>query len=397
MLWNKQKLKNFQQAHKLYQEDKNKTEISKILGIRRPTIIKWLNQDSHSSIGWIKGKSRKYSDKELITKRICKLKKTRLKNKSYFHGSEYIQMDYAKQYPKDTLPSLWFIQETIRQAGLQTRKPKQKKPGGSEYLLYPVQCIRNLPGVHQSSDFIGKKYITGSSNPINIFSSSYYSPFKLYQIKRITAEKAVYVVEQWQQQWQIYPIPDIERLDNGLQFRGTASGKRALGIVLKFLLNLNVTPVFGAPSKPWTNPHIEGHNRVFNEKVWSSNWFTDTAQLDTECERFNQESQELLQFKYAQLIVNGNFNYLEPSRQIVTDRLKTTKGKKIYFIRFVESFEQKAPGQITIMNEVITLPEKYTHQFVFVEWDLFKEQLSIYSEFKKVITFIKRVRFRLNL
>ncbi len=81
-------------------------------------------------------------------------------------------MDYAKQYPTDKLPSIWFIDKTIRQAGLQTKKPKKHKKGGSEYLLYPVQLIRNLGYVQQSADFIGKKYITGQSVPLNIFSTS---------------------------------------------------------------------------------------------------------------------------------------------------------------------------------------------------------------------------------
>ncbi len=306
-------------------------------------------------------------------------------------------MDYATQYPVDDQPSLWFIKEIIRKAGLQTKKPKQKKSGGSEYLLYPAQCIRNLGYVHQSSDFIGKKYIAGRSEPVNIFSSSYYSPFKLYQIKRILAEKSVYVIEQWKEQWHIYPMPNVERLDNGLQFRGSGSGKRALGMVLRVLLNLNIIPLFGSPSKPWTNPHIEGHNRVFNEKVWSTNWFTDLSQIDTECNRFNAESLEYFHFKYGPMIFNGNFRYLERDQSIRTDVLESKKHKKIYFTRFVESFETHAPGHITVMNEAITLPEKYTHQFVFVEWDLGKEQVNIYSEFEKVITHIRSVRFRLNL
>ena len=306
-------------------------------------------------------------------------------------------MDYAKQYPHEELPKLWYIDKVVRQAGLQTKKLKQKKSGGSEYLLYPVQCIRNLGYVHQSADFIGKKYITGSPDPVNIFSSSYYSPFKLYQIKRILAEKSLYVIEQWKEQWRVYPMPDVERLDNGLQFRGSGSGKRVLGMVLRFLLNLNVKPLFGSPSKPWTNPHIEGHNRVFNEKVWGTNWFTDLSQIDTECNRFNEESLEYFHYKYAQLIFNGDFRYLERDQNIRTDVLETKQGKKVYFTRFVESFEKQAPGRITVMNEIIALPEKYTHQFVFVEWDIEKERINIYSEFGKVITLVRSVRFRLNL
>lgn len=307
-------------------------------------------------------------------------------------------MDYAKQYPEESVPATWYIDKVIREAGLQTKKPRgKKKKGGSEYLLYPVECIKRLGYVQQSADFIGKKYIASRTEPINIFSSSYYAPFKLYKIKRVLAEKATYAIEEIRKQWQKYPIPNIFRIDNGLQFRGTASGKRAVGMFLRFLLNLKVTPLFGSPSKPWTNPHIEGHNRVFNDKVWATNFFTSLEQIDQECGRFNQESLEFFQYRYAQLIFNGNFRYLENEQEIIIDRLITTKDKKIYFIRFVESPDKNQKAKITILNEIVCLPEKYNHQFVFVEWNIEKEQLLVYSEYKKEITLIHQINFRLNI
>jgi hypothetical protein len=307
-------------------------------------------------------------------------------------------MDFAKQYPEMDVPKLWYIDKVVRDANLQTRMPKpKKKKGGSEYLLYPVKCVGQLGYVQQSADFIGKKYITGRSESINIFSSSYYCPFKLYRIKRVLAEKATYAIEAITEQWRKYPIPNVFRMDNGLQWRGTASGKRAVGMVLKFLLNLNVTPLFGSPSKPWTNPHIEGHNRVFNDKVWSNNFFTSLNQIDEECERFNGESLDLYKYRYSHFVFNGKFNYIESKQQIITDKLTATKGKKIYFIRFVESFEHSRKARITILNEIIYLPEKYNHQFVFVEWNIGKELLLIYSEFKQEITLIYQIKFRLNI
>ena len=306
-------------------------------------------------------------------------------------------MDYAKQYPKQSLPSIWFIDEAVRKAGLQTRKPKKRKKGGSKYLLYPVQAIRNLGSVQQSADFIGKKYITGQRQPINIFSTNYYAPFKLYQIKPVQAEKAVYAIENLIWLWRKYPLPQVLRIDNGLQFRGSGRGKRSLGIFLKFLLNLNIKPLFSSPSKPWTNPHIEGHNRVFNEKVWGRNFFTDRDQIAAECERFNSESLEYFHYKYAHLIFNGNYPYIEPWQKIETDKLLSVKNKRIFFIRFVESPEKDKKAYINILNEYIALPEKYNHQFVFVEWDIEKEKLFIFSEFGKAVTLIMERTFNLNI
>lgn len=385
-------------AHKLSEEGKSNNQISKELGIRKATIIKWLKQDKYKDKrGWKKDKARKYTDKR-IAERICGLRQNRLAGNNYFIGSEYLQMDYASNYPSEEMPSDWFIKETIRKNSLQTRVPKKRKKGGAEYLLFPASSIRSLGRIHQSGDFIGKKYISGRSEPINILSTSYYAPFKLYEISRLPAEKAIYAIERLCLQWQIYPIPDVFRMDNGLQFRGTASGKRSLGKFLVFLLNLGVTPLFGAPSKPWNNPHVEGHNRVFNEKVWKRNHFASLDQIDKECEKFNAEGKELFRFKYANLIINNYrlYNFLGKNQQIEINQLKSAENKKICFVRFAESFQEKGDAFFTIMNEQVAIPEKYTHQFIFAEWLLDKEELVVYSEYKKERTIIMKMKFEIN-
>jgi len=306
-------------------------------------------------------------------------------------------MDYASKYPHESLPTLWYIKQTIQKANLQTRKPRKRRKGGSEYLLYPTESIRSLPGIHQSADFIGKKYIAGRTEPINFISTSYYWPFKLYQVKRIQAEKAIYAINELQKIWIKFPMPHVFRIDNGLQFRGSASGKRALGTFLVFLLNLNVIPLFGAPSKPWTNPHIEGHNRIFTEKIWNQNRFTSLKHIDQENERFNNESIELFKFKYSHYIFDYISRLLTSDTVIKTDSLRTRKDKKLYFIRFVESIEQQGNAYIHVMNETIYLPEQYTHQFIFAEWNIETEKLSLYSEYKKNITLIQRIPFKINV
>lgn len=368
------------------------------MNVSRKTIREWLSAETYQdNRGWEKDKARKYID-DRVAERIVELRARRIKKKKYFIGSDYLQMDYAKGHSTEDIPSKWFIEETIRDNKLQTRKPKKRKKGGAEYLLYPTESIRNLGYIHQSADFIGKKYIAGKSEPVNIFSTCYHAPVKIYQIQRILAEKSTYAIEFLEKFWLIYPIPDVFRIDNGLQFRGTASGKRVIGKFLIFLLNLGITPLFGSPSKPWTNPHVEGHNRVFNEKVWNKNYFTSLKQIDTECKRFNQESKELFKFRYANLIVNNQnlFGYLEKNQKINTNKLRTTANKKIYFARFAELLEENHRAQIIIMNETVYLSEKYAHQFVFVEWDLEKERLFIYTEYKKIRKLIKKQKFKIN-
>jgi hypothetical protein len=367
------------------------------LNIRRATIIEWLRQATYQdNRGWQKAKPRKYTD-PAIAERIVALKRSRIEH-NYFHGDDYIQMDYARYYPADELPTSWFIDQVVREHQLQTRKPKPGRvKGGSEYLLYPKTAIAHLGFIQQSADFIGKKYISERSEPINIFSTCYYRPFKLYQISRIDAEKALWAIKELQKQWHLYPVPHVLRLDNGVQFRGTASGKRALGLFVVFLLNQNVVPLFGSPSKPWTNPHVEGHNRVFNEKVWRKNFFTSVEHIDRECQRFNSESLELFQFKYASLTKRRRYRTLAQgdwNRSV--DTLRTRKEKKIYFIRFVESPDSDHSAQIIVMNETVLLPERYNHQFVFVEWDLQREQLTLYSEHQGILTRVHQIPFKIN-
>ena len=364
--------------------------------IRRPTIIEWLRHAEYiDNRGWKEGCKRKYSPKE--EKKICVLKLERNKLR-YFVGGEYVQMDYAQSYPGNLIPSVWFIEETVRKHNLQTAKPKKKKKGGSEYLLYPAEAIKRLGTIQQSADFIGKKYIDNHSEPINIFSTTYYCPFKLYQIQRVLAQKTAFIFPILTTLWQRYPIPDVFRIDNGLQFRGSGSGKRFLSPFLNFILNLNIIPLFGSPNKPWTNPHIEGHNKVFGDKVWGKNRFTNLKQIDKECQRFNQESVDLFDFKYQDCIKYlKQKRFLTKQSKINFTTLRTRENKKLYFIRFVEHKDGKNNSFIIILNEKVIIPQQYDHQFVLVECNIEKNRLYIFSEYQRKVTKIHQVKFKINL
>jgi hypothetical protein len=96
-------------------------------------------------------------------------------------------------------------------------------------------------------------------------------------------------------------------------------------------------------------------------------------------------------------VFNDNFSYIEPNQDIEADTLLSVKGKKVYFIRFVESADKGSKAWIKVLNEPVLLPSQYCHQFVFVEWDIEQELLLIYSEFKKTVTLIVERPFALNI
>jgi hypothetical protein len=171
-------------------------EISRRLRIRKPTISRWLSIDTYEdNRGWQKGIYRTHIPTEM--ERVVMLKKSRIGQKKYFLGSPHIRMDYAKQFPTETLPSLWFFDKVVRDAHLQTHAPKKRKKDLDivQRLRFPITSIQKLGRIHQSADFIGKKFITGRSEPISIFSTSYYQWLQLYQVWRTDAESALCAIE----------------------------------------------------------------------------------------------------------------------------------------------------------------------------------------------------------
>ena len=309
-------------------------------------------------------------------------------------------MDYAKQFPNDTLPSLWFFDKTVRDAGLQTHEPKKRKrqQGIVERLRFPIKSIVTLGRIHQSSDFIGKKWITGRSEPISIFSTGYYQWFQLYQIWRTVAESSEYAIQCLTTLWRTTPLPNVMRIDNGMTFRGTGAAVGRIGRFVKFLLNLNITPLFSSPYQSYTNPHIEGHNRTFTEKLWGKHHLSSLDEIDTECVRFNAESREYYDFAFQERLKQKSLRFIVPEQTIVTDTLKGTRGKKVCFIRFVERWnERERAVGVVLLNAFVSLPEPYVNQYVFVTINLETATLLVYSEHEGTSTEILRQPFPYTL
>lgn len=375
------------------------SEIARRLEIRKATVSRWLLIKEYTETrGWQKGGYRTHTEAE--ADRIVKLKKSRIEKKKYFLGSPHIRMDYAKGFPKETLPSLWFFDKVVRDAGLQTHEPKKRTRGQDRVkrLRFPIKSIVTLGRIHQSSDFIGKKFIRGRTVPISIFSTSYYQWFQLYEIWRTEAESAVCAIAKLSLLWQTTPIPNVMRMDNGMTFRGTGAGVARVGTFLKFLLNIGVTPLFSSPYQSYTNPHIEGHNRTFTEKLWGQHTFRTLDEIDVECERFNAESREYYEYAFRERLAQKSLRFLSPARPIITDTLQGTRGKKVCFIRFVECWlERDRQSGIILLNKFVQLPEAYLNQYVFVTINLETSMLIIASEHEGIVDEILRQPFPYTL
>lgn len=385
----------FAEVHRQHAMGRSRHQIAMQLGLRRATVIRWLAMDDyHDRRGWKQGHARLYGDPQL-RERICRIKRRRVAE-GYLWGSEYVQMEYAQTYPAEAVPSLWLIDEVVRKAGLQTRVPRKKRRGGSQYQLYPVESMTRLGVIQQSGDFIGTKYLPGPSHPVTIFSTCYYRPFKLHHVQRTQAEKATLAMEVLQRLWADLPMPHVFRMDNAGTFRGTGRSVRRLGTFIVFLLNLDLVPLFGSPSKPWTNGAVEGHNRVFTEKVWHRNHFTSEEQVDREAQRFNDEGRQFFAFRYHDLAQRFAGRRLAATRRVEINCLRTRRNKHIHFVRLVEPTADDSYGHITVMNEAVMIPDCYINQFVFVTWSLEAEQLSVVSEYQGACTTVLTIPFKIN-
>lgn len=328
------------------------------------------------------------------------MKQARIDSKKYFVGAPFVQMDYSVRYPEDTLPSEWFSKEVTRKAGLQTHEPKKKKTGQSivSRLLYPIKTIVGLGKVQPSCDFIGKMYISGSKEPVNIFATSFYQVFKLYQIWLVYGETAESAITKLLDFWSLYPLPHVMRVDNGMSFRGTGVIEGKVGRFVKFLLNLNITPLFSAAYQAYTNPHIEGHNRTFDDKLWRTNFFTSLADLDTACIRFNAESSDFFAWKFKERLSKGNVRRMSSKSVINSEVLRSAKGKKICFIRFVQRWkEANEVAGVVVLNKFVEVPTPYLNQYVFVTINLETTMINIISESNGQVYQIINQRFELTL
>lgn len=112
-------------------------------------------------------------------------------------------------------------------------------------------------------DFIGHKYIYGSSQPIHFFTRVYKKPFTLRLIKRVPNQGMRVALEITAQDWKQYPVSDTLWLDNGLGFTTSGKDLRIVSPFIQYLLLLGITPLFIVPKKLWMNGSVEGTSSVF--------------------------------------------------------------------------------------------------------------------------------------
>lgn len=327
--------------------------------------------------GWEKGKSRTHinADKQLVKKLRKKLEKSK---DEFYIGSETI-FDKIKEsdYRRKKKINLSFIKKTLRDAGLS--KPHKKKiKGASRYQHYPVVLINNIGLIIVEIDFL-ERHIKGRTKPLNFISFSC-QKLKLRQFKRISAQTGACAREQIEWFFDNFFIPDACKMDNGLAFIGSASGKKSLSKTVIMLFQKKVIPVFTNPRSPWNNGSVEGSNSVFARNFWNKFIFNSVEEVDTTLKAFNKSSLERSKF----------------NKRKFKQKIKKKFIPKIYFIRKVYEDQEGSKGKINILNDKIYLPNEYINLFTLSEWNLKTEVLTVLFEKDKKQKIIKKIKFKIN-
>ncbi len=348
-------------------------------------VVSWTkspNQDfTKDKRGWPKGKRRKWT--KATEDRIKKIHND-LENDpfEFYTGATAITDEWRKRYPNISPPPLITIGRILSDLGLSIKRKKGRNKGAARYLCYPEYTIYTLLGGRVlESDFIGKKYITGRTEPLNFIAFSFKKEPKLRYFKRISGQTADNFIKQSDYFFKKFEKPNFMKVDNSLATIGSASRKRNVSKVMAFLLKKQIIPIFAVPRKPFSQASIEGNNSVFARKFWNKIDFKSVAEVDEKLEWFNLSSQRYTGYQPPKAKPRSKENFIP----------------RIYFIRQVkEDREQTGKAFIDVLNEKVLLPKPYINYFILAEWNLKQEQLYIYFEKEQTPKIIKKLSFKIN-
>jgi len=382
----KKSIKERRRVNQLY-FDKNlsKRAISREERLSRGFVERWTQSPDQDFIkddrGRKKGARMKW-DKS-TERRIKKIRKhLEEETKEFYTGATAIDLEWRRKYPEIDPPPLRTIGQIISDLGLTKENKRGRNKGAAKYLCYPEHTIYSLLGGRVlEADFIGKKYITGRSEPLNFIGFSFKKEPKIRYFKRIESQRADDFIVQSKHFFKEFEKPDYVKVNNDPATIGSASGKRNISRTMNFLLANQVIPIFTVPKRPFTQASIEGNNSVFSRKFWNRIEFESVEEVDEKIEWFNKSSIAYL-------------GYCRPKEKKIK---KEEFIPKVYLIRQVEEDKEKKEGFINVLNEIIHLPKAYIKYYVLAEWNLKEERIYIRFEKEKESEIIKNMPFKINL
>jgi len=370
-------------ANELYFERHvSKNMIANSLKVSKGFVVRWTKSPDQDCLadarGWPRGQQRASS--EQTRERVLALHQM-LENdpQQFYTGATAVAQQWRQVYGPADVPSLRTIGRIQAALGLSNKRRKGRSSGAARYLCYPEHTIYNhLGGRLLEADFIGKKFIAGSGDPLHFIAFGFKKEPRLRHFKRIEAETATEFIRESQAFFSEFEKPDFLKIDNCAATIGSVSGKRTLSRVICFLLHNQVIPIFAVPRKPFSQASIEGNNSVFARNFWNRRSFASIADLDQQLDWFNTASETYT-------------GYSQPQ----TRTKKKGFVPKVYFIRQVKE-NTNGHGFINVLNETVSLPKGYINYFVLAEWNLQQQRLVVYFEKDLEPRPIKKIKFLIN-
>lgn len=297
----------------------------------------------------------------------------------FFTGASAIEREWTLRFP-EAPPPLRTIGAMLKELNLSNTRAKGRGKGAAAYLHYPEYTLyHGLGGRLIEADFIGRKFLTGRSEPLCFMSFSAKLSPKIRAYQRVEAEttQAFEASSAWF--FSTYEEPDFLKLDNAAPLLGSTSAKRTVSQVARSLLQRRIVPIYSVPRKPFSQGSVEGSNSVFARKFWNVRRFTSLEDVDTQLEWFNSA-------------FSRYHGYIPLKRRRPDDFIP-----RMYFIRQVhQSPEKSGFGSIDIQHENILLPISYVKYFVMAEWNLEIQQLNVFFENEEQLIQLHQQSFPIN-
>ena len=93
--------------------------------------------------------------------------------KQFYLSASVIQTEWYKRYPDISPPPLRTIGQIMADKGLSDKRSKGRSKGAARYLCYPENTLNLFFERILETDFIGKKFITGRTEPLNFIGFSF--------------------------------------------------------------------------------------------------------------------------------------------------------------------------------------------------------------------------------
>lgn len=363
-----------------FEEGYSKNSIVVETGMSKQFVVDWTqssDQDfDEDKRGWPVGKRRVWP--EQTVDRLLKIH-DRLESSTteFFSGATAVFQEWKRQYQSDP-PPLRTIGQILKDNG-RTKPRRKKAKGAAAYLGYPDASLGRELGRMIEADFIGPRYLKGSSKPLHFVGFSAKKDPKFRYYARVEGQSYRALRETTETVFERFEKPHALKVDNAVAATGSNSGQRILSQMMMYLLEREVVPVFSVPRKPFSQASIEGNNSVFSRKFWNRRTFLTRRSVDAALRHFNDAS-----LRYS--------GYQSPPRKEKPFELK------VVFLRQVGLREGGAGerGSITVLNEEIPIPKSYLNQFVWAEWRLKTEKLHVRFEVNQRLRKLKTVSFPIN-